>query len=148
MAESNAIITIRGLSKGFPGVQALSNVDFTLRRGEIQGLMGENGAGKSTLIKVLTGLYGRDAGDILLDGRPLELNSPEDAPKFGISTVYQEINLIPALSVAENIYIGREPKRFGGINWKVINTRAKTAIKKLDLDLDVSLPVSSYSIAV
>jgi simple sugar transport system ATP-binding protein len=148
MTGSDDIVTIKGLSKEFPGVRALSNVDFTLRRGEIHGLMGENGAGKSTLIKVLTGLYGKDGGDIFLDGRPLELNSPEDAPKFGISTVYQEINLIPALSVAENIYIGREPTRFGGINWKAINTRAKSAIKKLDLDIDVTLPVSSYSVAV
>jgi len=148
MTGSDAIVSIQGLSKGFPGVQALSNVDFTLRRGEIHGLMGENGAGKSTLIKVLTGLYGRDAGDIFFDGQRLELNSPEDAPKFGISTVYQEINLIPALSVAENIYLGREPKRFGAINWKLIHALAKTAIKKLDLDIDVTLPVSSFSVAV
>jgi simple sugar transport system ATP-binding protein len=148
MTGSDAIVTIQGLSKEFPGVKALSNVDFTLKRGEIHGLMGENGAGKSTLIKVLTGLYGKDAGDIFFDGQPLELNSPEDAPKFGISTVYQEISLIPALSVAENIYIGREPKRFGGINWKLINALAKSAIKKLDLDIDVTLPVSSFSVAV
>jgi monosaccharide-transporting ATPase len=148
MTGSDAIVTIQGLSKEFPGVKALSNVDFTLRRGEIHGLMGENGAGKSTLIKVLTGLYGKDAGDIFFDGQRLELNSPEDAPKFGISTVYQEINLIPALSVAENIYLGREPKRFGAINWKLIHALAKAAIKKLDLDIDVSLPVSSFSVAV
>ncbi|CAB1065398.1 Galactofuranose ABC transporter, ATP-binding protein [Olavius sp. associated proteobacterium Delta 1] len=148
MTGSDAIVTIQGLSKEFPGVKALSNVDFTLRRGEIHGLMGENGAGKSTLIKVLTGLYAKDAGDIFLDGQRLELNSPEDAPKLGISTVYQEINLIPALSVAENIYLGREPTRFGGINWKAIHARAKSAIKKLDLDIDVTLPVSVYSVAV
>jgi simple sugar transport system ATP-binding protein len=148
MTESDTIVSIKGLSKAFPGVQALSDVDFTLRRGEIHGLMGENGTGKSTLIKVLTGLYPKDAGDILLDGRQLVLNSPEDAPKFGISTVYQEINLIPALSVAENIYIGREPTRLGRIDWKRIYTLAKTAIKKLDLDIDVTLPVSSFSVAV
>lgn len=148
MTESDAILTIKGLSKAFPGVQALSNVDFTLRRGEIHGLMGENGAGKSTLIKVLTGLYAKDAGDILFEGRQLKLNSPEEAPKAGISTVYQEINLIPALSVAENIFIGREPTRLGGINWKRINAQAKTAIKKLDLDIDVTQPVASFSMAV
>jgi monosaccharide-transporting ATPase len=148
MPQSDTILTVKALSKAFPGVKALSNVDFTLRRGEIHGLMGENGAGKSTLIKVLTGLYAKDAGDILFDGKPLQLNSPEDAPKLGISTVYQEVNLIPALSVAENIYIGREPTRWGSINWRRIHTLAKTAIKKLDLDIDVTLPVSSFSMAV
>ena len=148
MTGSDTIVQIKGLSKRFPGVRALSNVDLNLRSGEIHGLMGENGAGKSTLIKVLTGLYPRDAGEILLDGKPFELNSPEDAPKFGLSTVYQEINLIPALSVAENIYIGREPTRFGCIDWRTITSRAKTAIKKLDLDIDVTLPVSSYSVAI
>ncbi len=148
MTASDVIVQIKGLSKSFPGVKALCNVDLDLRRGEIHGLMGENGAGKSTLIKVLTGLYSKDAGEIFLDGKPFELNSPEDAPKFGLSTVYQEINLIPALSVAENIYIGREPMRWGCIDWRAITSRAKTAIKKLDLDIDVTLPVSSFSVAI
>src|SRR5210317_56093 len=148
MDGSDVIIHIKGLSKSFPGVKALSNVDLDLRRGEIHGLMGESGAGKSTLIKVLTGLYNKDAGEIIFDGKPFKLNSPEDAPRFGLSTVYQEINLIPALSVAENIYIGREPTRLGCIDWRSITSRAKTAIKKLDLDIDVTLPVSSYSVAI
>ncbi len=148
MDGSDVIVHIKGLSKSFPGVKALSNVDLDLRRGEIHGLMGENGAGKSTLIKVLTGLYNKDAGEIIFDGKPFELNSPEDAPRFGLSTVYQEINLIPALSVAENIYIGREPTRLGCIDWRAITSRAKTAIKKLDLDIDVTLPVSSFSVAI
>ena len=148
MTGSDVIVHIKGLSKSFPGVKALSNVDLDLRRGEIHGLMGENGAGKSTLIKVLTGIYNKDAGVIFLDGKPFELSSPEDAPKFGLSTVYQEINLIPALSVAENIYIGREPMRLGCIDWRSITSRAKTAIKKLDLNIDVTLPVSSFSVAI
>ena len=148
MTESKTIVQIKGLSKSFPGVNALINVDLDLKHGEIHGLMGENGAGKSTLIKVLTGIYNKDEGQIFFDGKPFELNSPEDAPKFGVSTVYQEINLIPALSVAENIYIGREPTRLGCIDWRAITTHAKTAIKKLDLDIDVTLPVSSYSVAI
>lgn len=148
MSETTAIVEIKHLSKSFPGVKALSDVDFTLNRGEIHGLMGENGAGKSTLIKVLTGLYKKDDGEILLDGKPFELSSPEEAPKHGISTVYQEINLIPALSVAENIHIGREPKKFGMIDWKAINQRAEDAIKKLDLNIDVTRPVASYSVAI
>ncbi len=148
MPATDAILEIRGLSKSFPGVKALQNVDFTLRRGEIHALMGQNGAGKSTLIKVLTGLYKKDSGAILLDGQPFECDSPEDAPRRGISTVYQEVNLIPNLSVAENIYLGRQPMRFGAIDWKTLNKRAEEAIKKLDLDIDVTQPVSSYSIAV
>lgn len=148
MTHSEEIVRIEGLSKRFPGVQALSNVDFSLKRGEIHGLMGENGAGKSTLIKVLTGIYNKDSGDIYLEDDPRELHSPEEAQKFGISTVYQEINLIPALSVAENIFIGREPTVFGRINWRVIHARAREAIKKLDLNIDVTQPVSSYSVAI
>lgn len=150
MAESNnsRIVEIRGLSKTFPGVKALSNVDFVLRRGEVHGLMGENGAGKSTLIKVLTGLYKRDAGEILYEGKPFELSSPVEAPKHGISTVYQEINLIPALSVTENIYLGRQPTRSGRIDWKTMHAGARAALKKLDVEVDVTQPVSSYSVAI
>ena len=150
MAESNnnRIVEIRGLSKTFPGVKALSNVDFVLRRGEVHGLMGENGAGKSTLIKVLTGLYKRDAGEILYEGEPFELSSPVEAPKHGISTVYQEINLIPALSVTENIYLGRQPTRSGRIDWKTMHAGARAALKKLDVEVDVTQPVSSYSVAI
>ena len=144
----NVILEIRGLSKTFPGVRALTDVDFVLRRGEVHALMGENGAGKSTVIKVLTGLYKRDAGEILLEGRPVELTSPVEAPQYGISTVYQEINLIPALSVAENIYLGRQPMRSGRIDWKAIHARAQAALQKLDVNVDVTQPVTSYSVAI
>ncbi|AMK12516.1 sugar ABC transporter ATP-binding protein [Pseudodesulfovibrio indicus] len=146
--NQDAILQIKGLSKSFPGVKALQDVDFTLRRGEIHALMGQNGAGKSTLIKVMTGLYKKDTGEMLLEGQPFEFGSPEQAPKHGISTVYQEVNLIPHLSVAENIYLGRQPKRFGAIDWPTLNRRAEEAVKKLDLDIDVTQPVSSYSIAI
>lgn len=148
MVGSNVLVNIRGVSKAFPGVLALDKVDFCLRRGEVHGLMGENGAGKSTLIKVLTGLYPKDSGEILFEGKPFSLSSPQEAAAYGISTLYQEINLIPALSVAENIFIGREPKRFGCIDWKRIHNDARAAIRKLDLDIDVTRPVSSYSVAI
>jgi monosaccharide-transporting ATPase len=146
--QNNVLIDIKRVSKAFPGVLALDRVNLCLRRGEVHGLMGENGAGKSTLIKVLTGLYPRDAGEILFEGEPFSLSSPQEAAVHGLSTLYQEINLIPALSVAENIYIGREPMHLGRIDWKQINGDASLAIRKLDLDIDVTQPVSSYSVAI
>ena len=146
---SESLLTVRGLSKGFPGVRALDGVDFNVRRGEVHALMGENGAGKSTLIKVLTGVYERDAGETHLDGRTILPKNPRDAEAAGISTVYQEVNLIPDLSVAENICLGgRQPTRFGMIRWGAITRRAKEALARLDLDLDVSRQLSSCSIAV
>src|SRR5476651_830771 len=107
-ADEKTLLEIRGLAKSFPGVKALQGVDFTVRRGEIHALMGENGAGKSTLIKVLTGVYERDGGEMFFEGRPINPRSPAEAQRLGISTVYQEINLIPYLSVAENICLGRQ----------------------------------------
>ena len=107
---TEVVLEIKNLCKSFPGVKALANVDLIVGRGEIHALMGENGAGKSTLIKVLTGLYRKDSGEILLEGENFEPHSPAETSKYGISTVYQEINLIPTLSVAENIYIGRQPQ--------------------------------------
>ena len=114
------ILSIRGLSRRFPGVQALDRVDLTVERGEIHALMGENGAGKSTLIKALTGVFPRDAGEAMLDGAPINPKSPRAAERLGISTVYQEINLIPDLSVAENICLGRQPVFLGAIRWGAI----------------------------
>jgi galactofuranose transport system ATP-binding protein len=144
----NALLEIRGLSKGFPGVQALDNVDFTLRAGEVHALMGENGAGKSTLIKVLTGVYPRDAGVIRLDGIPVHPRSTKHAESLGVSTVYQEINLIPHLSVAENICLGRQPTCFGAIRWAQIKKNARKAMSRLGLDIDVTREVASFSIAI
>ena len=122
---------MRHITKTFPGVKALSNVDFTLRAGEIHALMGENGAGKSTLIKVLTGVEEMETGEIYLEGidHPIINRSPQEAQAIGISTVYQEINLCPNLSVAENIYIGREPKKFGRIDWKTMNKKSSELLK-------------------
>ncbi len=142
------LLEMRGVSKGFPGVQALADVDFTLRAGEVHALMGENGAGKSTLIKVLTGVYPRDDGEILLDGKPVHPRSTKHAESLGISTVYQEINLIPHLSVAENIGLGRQSTTLGTIRWGTIKRQARGAMARLGVDIDVTREVSSYSIAI
>ena len=105
--QEHSLLEMRHINKLFPGVKALSNVDFTLRKGEVHALMGENGAGKSTLIKVLTGVYQNDGGEISVDGVKINIRSPQDAQNNGISTVYQEITLCPNLTVAENMFIGR-----------------------------------------
>ena len=146
--KDNVLLEVRGLSKGFPGVRALEGVDFTVRRGEVHALMGENGAGKSTLIKVLTGVYERDSGEARLEGKVIHPRSPREAEAAGISTVYQEVNLIPDLSIAENICLGRQPTTFGKIRWGAITKRARQALARLDLDLDVSRQLSSCSIAI
>jgi simple sugar transport system ATP-binding protein len=146
--EPAALLEIRKLSKSFPGVRALEAVDFTVRRGEVHALMGENGAGKSTLIKVLTGVHARDCGTVRLDGIEIHARSPKEAEAAGISTVYQEVNLIPHLSVAENICLGRQPTRLGLIRWGAMAERARAALARVDLKIDVSQPLSFYSIAV
>ena len=142
------LLAVRGVSKAFPGIQALAGVDFSVQRGQIHTLLGQNGAGKSTLIKVITGVYRPDAGEIRLDGKPIAPRSPFEAQELGISTVYQEVNLIPSLSVAENIALGREPTRFGRIRWRELNQRAGAALARLDLRLEVTLPLSAYPIAI
>ena len=136
MAESNNkdIIVLEGISKSFPGVQALENVAFTLRRGEIHALMGGNGAGKSTLIKIITGVERQDKGTVMLDGKEVSIKSPQQAQIMGISPVYQEINLCTNLSVAENILIGREPSKLGAIAWKEMNNRASKVLQRLNID--------------
>ncbi|MDX9832339.1 MAG: sugar ABC transporter ATP-binding protein [Anaerolineae bacterium] len=148
MSSSDCIVEMRGINKTFPGVQALSNVDFYLERGEIHAIVGENGAGKSTLIKVLTGVERPNAGSIKLDGQEVTIRSPLHAQRLGISTVYQEINLCPNLSVAENILIGNEPKRLGRIDWKAMNVQAREILRHLDIDIDVTQPLSTYSVAL
>ncbi len=148
MANNEVILKMSGVSKTFPGVKALKNVDFQLRAGEIHALMGENGAGKSTLIKVLTGVEELDSGEIYLSGEKILARSTQQAQELGISTVYQEVNLCPNLTVAENFYIGREPTQYGKINWKEINRRAEQALKKLDLKIDVKQKLENYSVAI
>ena len=144
----SVLLEMRGISKGFPGVRALDGVDFVLRRGEIHALMGENGAGKSTLIKILTGVYRRDAGTVNFAGKAIDPHSPMAAESLGISTVYQEINLIPHLSVAENICLGRQATRGGMIRWGKIRRRAVEALARLGVTIDVTREVASYSIAI
>ena len=148
LEASASLLEIRGLSKSFPGVKALEGVDFTVRRGEVHALMGENGAGKSTLIKVLTGVYPRDGGTFRLGGVAIAPRSTKDAEAVGISTVYQEVNLIPHLSVAENICLGRQPMRWGMIDWRAMARRAEAALARVDLKLDVHQPLASHSIAI
>jgi len=142
------LLTMRKICKDFPGVKALTDVNFTLRAGEIHALLGENGAGKSTLIKVLTGVEKLDDGQIELNGEGILAKNPKHAQALGISTVYQEVNLCANLSVAENIFIGREPKKNGLIDWKTINTRTKELLKKLNIDIDVSQILGQYSVAI
>ena len=146
--QEGAVLEMRGICKYFPGVRALENVDFTLREGEIHALMGENGAGKSTLIKVLTGVYPKDGGQIYIKGREkaITLKSPEDAQKHGISTVYQEITLCPNLTVAENMYIGRTKGMF--TNWKQINSDAQKILDSLEIPTTATTQLGSCSIAV
>lgn len=149
MNERQPILQMKAIHKQFPGVKALSGVDFRLFPGEVHALMGENGAGKSTLIKVLTGVYSIEEGSVELAGRPIEVHSPQEAQEVGISTVYQEVNLCPNLSVAENIYIGREPRKFGCIRWKEMNRGAERLLQeRLQLRIDVTQPLSAYSVAV
>ncbi len=107
---SELLLKMDGISKAFPGVQALSNVRFELKKGEVHALLGENGAGKSTLMKILTGIYQRDTGTIAYEGREIEVPDTKAAQRLGISIIHQELNLAPHLTVAQNIFIGREPK--------------------------------------
>lgn len=139
---------MRNIYKSFPGVLALQGVDFSLCTGEIHALMGENGAGKSTLIKVLTGVYEKDEGQIFLKGieKAVSIRSPQDAQKLGISTVYQEITLCPNLSVAENLYIGRASGMYQ--NWKKMNEDADKILKSLDIPVKATQQLSSCSIAI
>ncbi|MBR6267532.1 MAG: sugar ABC transporter ATP-binding protein, partial [Selenomonadaceae bacterium] len=143
-----ALLEMRNIDKVFPGVRALSNVDFTLHAGEVHSLMGENGAGKSTLVKVLTGVYQRDGGTVRLDGKEIFPRTPKEAQECGISTVYQEVNLCSNLSVAENIFIGREPRKFGFIDWKTINKRSAELLHTLNIDIDVTKTLDHYSVAI
>ena len=146
--QEGAVLELRGICKYFPGVKALQNVDFTLREGEIHALMGENGAGKSTLIKVLTGVYEKNEGQIYIKGKENAVNikSPQDAQNAGISTVYQEITLCPNLTVAENMFIGRT--KSSGVNWKKMNEDAGRILESLDIPASPQQQLGSCSIAV
>ncbi|MGY5449783.1 sugar ABC transporter ATP-binding protein [Agarivorans sp. MS3-6] len=142
------ILTVNQLNKTFPGVKALSQVQFELQEGEIMALLGGNGAGKSTLIKCITGVYSIDSGSINLAGESISQLSAEDIQKKGISTVHQEVNLIPTLTVAENIYLGRQPYKHGRIDWSAMNKNAKKLLSSMDVQIDVTGTLSEYSIAI
>ena len=145
---ARAIVEMRGITIRFPGVLALDNVDFVLRRGEVHSLMGENGAGKSTLIKALTGVYPIDSGSIEVAGTRRVFGSTSDAEMAGISTVYQELNLCTNLSVGENVMLGHEPRRGGRIDWKALHRRAAEHLGGLGISIDTRSLLSNHSIAI
>jgi len=143
------VLEMCNVTKRFPGVLALNNVQFSLRPGEVHCLVGENGAGKSTLMKILAGAQPMDSGEIILSEGPVAIHSPHHAQQLGISMIYQEFNLSPYLSVAENIFLGREP-RLGGtpfINWKKMYADAREVLGRIRVDLDVRKPVNECSVA-
>jgi monosaccharide-transporting ATPase len=143
------LLVMEDINKAFPGVQALENVSLTLKSGEILCLVGENGAGKSTLMKVLTGVDRQDSGRILLDNKEIQAKSPQHAQSLGISTVYQEVNLCPNLTVAENILLGHEPHKLGRIDWKKMNALAGETLQRLlGVNIDVTKPLGSYTVAI
>jgi ribose transport system ATP-binding protein len=143
------LISVKNLSKSFPGVKALDGVQFELRAGEVHALMGENGAGKSTLMKILAGVYRKDGGEVLLDGRPVDIESPAHAQALAIGIVHQELHLMPHLSAAQNIYIGREPRKSGGwlLDEAQLNRDAQALFDRLHLKLDPATPVSRLTVA-
>ena len=145
--EYQAVLTMRGICKQFPGTKALDNVDFTLRKGEIHALMGENGAGKSTLMKVLTGIYTKDAGTVTFEGKEVEFHNPREAQQAGIVIVHQELNMMGHLTVAQNIFIGREPKRGIFINDRAMNHEAEKLFAQLGIEINPKETMSSLTVA-
>ncbi|EAR09221.1 sugar ABC transporter ATP-binding protein [Reinekea blandensis] len=146
--EAPPLLSIQNLSKGFAGVRALDDVSFSIRKGEIHALLGENGAGKSTFIKVLTGVYSRDAGQILFEGEAFHANNSGHAQSLGVSTVYQEVNLIPTMTVTENLTLLNQPRRFGLISPRKAEQRAREMLERVGLNIDPSEQLDHFSIAV
>src|ERR1700730_15080706 len=136
------LLEMKSITKEFPGVKALDGVSFDLSAGEVHALVGENGAGKSTLIKILAGVYPHPeyGGDVFLDGSERRFANVRDAEKAGIAIIFQELSLVKDLSVAENIFLGREPRRFGVINWEKLYSRAQNLLNDLRLSLDPLTP--------
>lgn len=146
--ESPPLLAIRGIRKAFPGVVALDGVSFTLKAGTVHALMGENGAGKSTLMKIIAGVYIPDQGQILLNGRPVELRSPIDALQQGIAMIHQELNLMPHMTVAENVWITREPRnRFGLVDHQELRLRTEELFERLHIDIDPLAEIQTLSVA-
>jgi galactofuranose transport system ATP-binding protein len=142
------LLAMRDINKRFQGVQALSAASLEVDPGEIMALVGQNGAGKSTMIKVLTGAYRRDSGSILFAGRAIDFASPQAAQRGGVSTIYQEINLVPFRSVAENIFLGREHRRYGLLDWGRMNAEATDLLRRFAVEIDVRRPLMEFSTAI
>ncbi|MEO1026561.1 MAG: sugar ABC transporter ATP-binding protein, partial [Pseudomonadota bacterium] len=142
------LLTMTGIDKAFGGVPALRGAGIEIAPGEVHALIGQNGAGKSTLIKILTGVYKRDAGTVTFDGMERDLASPRAAQDVGIATIYQELNLVPLRSVTENVVMGYEPKRFGLVKWREANTRTREVLSRFGISLDVTEPLGNYSTAI
>lgn len=145
--DNNYILTVKNITKEFPGVKALDDVTINIERGTIHGLVGENGAGKSTLIKILAGIYQPNKGEIILDGKPCRFNSPIEARRAGISVVHQEIKLAEPLSVAENMFLGNVQLKNGLVDWKGMRRRAREIVEDLGMDIDINAQVSSLTVA-
>ena len=148
MSEQPSLLEARAIGKSFLGITALDNVDFSLRAGEVHALLGENGAGKSTLIKILTGVYTRDKGTVRLDGDEIFPADVGEAQALGIGTVYQEVNLLENLTVAENLFLGRQPRRFGLIDKRTMRDEAQKLLGRYGLTINVDALLSSYSVAI
>ena len=145
---ADPLLVMRDINKRFQGVQALSAASLEVEPGEIMALVGQNGAGKSTMIKVLTGAYRRDSGSILFAGQPIDFTSPQAAQRGGISTIYQEINLVPFRSVAENVFLGREHRRYGLLDWSRMNAEAADLLRRFAVEIDVRRPLMEFSTAI
>ena len=140
------ILELKGITKVFPGVRALDGVSMTIRRGRVHALMGENGAGKSTLMKVLSGVYKKDGGEIKIDGRHIEIKNPMDSEKYGIAVIYQEFALVPELSIMQNIFLGKELRNHGILDVRKMTQRARELMKRFDMNVNVSKRVSDLTV--
>lgn len=147
MSSPDELLRVEGVRKAFPGVVALDDVDFDLRRGEVHALLGENGAGKSTLIKVLSGAHRPDRGRILVEGSKTLIRDAQDAERLGIATIYQEFNLVPDITVAENIFLGRQPRRFGFIDHRRMEAEAAALLERVGVDVSPRAKVRGLGIA-
>jgi ABC-type sugar transport system ATPase subunit len=146
-SPGNVLLEMQGIGKTFPGVRALEGVQLTVKEGQVHALLGENGAGKSTLIKILSGAYAKDEGQILFEGQPVEIRGPHDAQALGISTIYQEFNLAGDLTVAENVFLGHLPTKGGRVDWTTVKTRTREILDTLGVEFSVDAPISSLSVA-
>jgi ribose transport system ATP-binding protein len=146
-SQGSVLLEMQGIGKSFPGVRALEGVRLTVKEGQVHALLGENGAGKSTLIKILSGAYAKDEGQILFEGQPVEIRGPHDAQALGISTIYQEFNLATDLTVAENVFLGHLPTKWGRVDWSTVKTRTREILDTLGVEFSVDAQIKSLSVA-